>query len=61
MDSNNLICGTEDCVIRGVKHVDYDRKFENAGFVLFKQASTLTYHHEICVGGVHRKKLRSTL
>ena len=59
MDSNNFICGMEDCVIRGVKHVGYVGKFENARIVLFQQAST-TYYHEICVGRVRRKKLRST-
>lgn len=60
MDSNNFIYGTEDCVIRGLKHVGYVGEFENARIVLFKQASTLTYDHEICVGRVRRKKLRST-
>lgn len=41
------------------EHVDYVREFENARFVLFKQAST-TCDQEICVGRVRRKKLRST-
>jgi hypothetical protein len=55
-----IISYVEDCIIRGVKHVVYVREFENSRIVLFKQASTLTYDHEICVGRVRRKKLRST-